>query len=185
MSTAMKFLLAGIAGLFLVVIIFAFVLFGFYNTCVRMENGLVAQYDQDKNNYSNYFSTLKEMAQVPSMYTDDLKKVYDGAIQSRYGADGSKALVQFIKEHNPNFDSKMYERIQLQIQSGRQSFEADQKSLIARQQAYRDQYETGMGAMFSGFFGFPTDKIKNIGIVTNEETEQAFTTKKAAPIQLR
>ena len=75
MSTAMKFLLAGIAGLFLVVIIFAFVLFGFYNTCVRMENGLVAQYDQDKNNYSNYLAKVQEVAQVPAMYTEDLSKV--------------------------------------------------------------------------------------------------------------
>lgn len=185
MSTSMKLLVAAIGGTILFAIIFALVLFGFYNSSIRQENGLEAQYKQNQNNYSNYFSSLKEMAQVPSMYTEDLQKVYDGAMKGRYGADGSKALVQFIQEHNPNFDSSMYSRLQTHIAAGRQSFEADQKTLLDKKRVYLDHLETGMGAIFSGVMGFPRKDLSVYDIVTNAETQEAFTTKKAAPIQLR
>lgn len=155
------------------------------STCIRAENGIKAQYEQNQNNYDNMFKKFKEMAEVPSFYADDLKKVYDSAIQSRYGADGSKAMFQFIKEHNPSFSDTTYVKLQSAIESGRNGFEADQKQLIDK----RREYENILGStqsLFVGFlFGFPHIDLNKYGIVTSDATQNAFTTGKADEIKLR
>ena len=156
-----------------------------YNTCVTHEAAIVAQYDQNRNNYDNYFKKIKEMAQVTDMYAGDFKKIYDGVMQGRYGADGSKAMMQWIQENNPQLSPELYTRIQQAIEAGRNGFEADQKALIARKQAY-DVYRKSFPNNFVvGLVGFPKIDLSKYDIVTSAETEKAFDTKKADPIQLR
>ncbi len=158
---------------------------GWYNTAIQMETTITAQYDQDRNNYAKMFNSLKEAAQVPEMYIDGLKQVYDSALKGRYGKDGSKAVFQWIKEVNPHVDSSLYTKLQSMIEANRNAFEANQKSLIDKRQVY----EIFLKQMPRGFvlqlMGFPKIDLNKYTIVTSEETEKAFDTKKAGPISLK
>jgi hypothetical protein len=185
MSTAVKIILACVGALFLVFIISVFSVIGIHNDCVHQESGLKAQYSQNQNNYANYFDKLKEAAQVPDMYASKLKDLYDGTMKGRYGAEGSKAMFQFIKEQNPTLDPKMFVQLQEIIEAGRNSFEADQKTLLDKKRVYENTLGSFPGSFFAGMMGFPKIDLKSIDIVINEETAKAFETKRAGPINLK
>jgi len=185
MSTAVKVILACVGALFLVLTISVFSIIGIHNDCVHQESGLRAQYSQNQNNYANYFDKIKEMAQVPDMAADKLKSLYDGVMKGRYGAEGSKAMFQFIQEQNPNFDQSMYTKLQQAIEAGRNSFEADQKTLLDKKRVYENTLGSFPGSLFASMMGFPKMDLKSIDIVINEETAKAFATKRAGPINLK
>jgi hypothetical protein len=185
MSTGTKVSLGLLAvfALFAIVGVSSFV--GINNDLITQENGLKAQYKQNQNNYDNYIKKLQEVAQVPAMYADDLKKVYQAAIAGRYGANGSQATFQFIKEHNPNFDSSLYAKIQQIIEAGRNSFEADQKTLLDKKRVYEISLQQFPDNFVARLLGFPKIDLTQYDIITSDETERAFSTKKSAPINLR
>ncbi len=185
----MRPIVAILTGFALFVVVSTVTLFsvgvGLYNDCIQQERGLVAQYGQNKNNYDNFRKKVQEVAQVPAMYTEDLKKVYDSAITGRYGKDGSKALFQFIQEHNPSFDGSIYKEVQQVIESGRNSFEADQKTLLDKRRVYEGTLRTFPNNIIVGFLGFPKIDLAKYDIVTSDETEKDFESKRSDGLKLR
>lgn len=185
MTKGMMIGLGGLAvsGVLLLAIIGSVI--GFNNTSIEMENGIKAQYSQNKNNYDNYFKKLKEAAQVPDMYTADMKKMWDGVMSKRYGANGSKALFSWIQEHNPTIDSSLYRKIQDIVESGRNAFESDQKMLLDKKREYDNYRMTFPNSLMASALHFPKIKLEDYNIVTSEETESIFSTKKSEPIKIR
>lgn len=184
MSTPIKAILGFLVACFLVVIIAVFSVIGTNNDCVRMEAGIKAQYSQNQNNYDNMFKKFMEATQVTSMYTEDLKKVYDSAIQARQKNAGN-VMMNFVKEHNPTFDASMYKNLQVMIESGRNTFESNQKMLLDKKRNYEVQIGSFPAVFVVRVLGFPKIDLDKFDIVTSGQTQEAFDTKKAKAIKLR
>jgi len=152
----------------------------------RLEVAISAKYQDNENVYANGTQKVMEIAQVPAMMADDLARVTREAIGGRYGANGSQAVFQMLREQNPQLDASMYRKIQTVIESFRDEFKNSQTQLLDQCR----NYETLRGNVWSGFWlnlaGYPKKDInKMCTIVTTEKARQTFETKRDTGIQLR
>ncbi len=157
---------------------------GSKNTCVSFEQRIQAQYTKNQNVYDSFWKTVKEVAQVPEKYAADTKSIYEAALKGRYGADGSKAVFQFLKEQNPTLDASLYKTIQDAMQSGRRDFKNNQTVLIDVKQEYQIYINSFPRSIVVSVLGYPTIKLGDFDIVTSDQTDKAFKTKKADEIKI-
>lgn len=156
----------------------------FSNTCNRYENGLKAVYTNNQNIYSQGFSAVKEMAQVPKAYMADLEKLYAKVVEGREGS--GQELFRFIQEANPTVDTAMYVKVQQKIEAFRLDFQAGQKELISHRQEY-ENYLTGTmaGTVYNGFAGYPHVDLDKFKVVTSDVTQEVFGAgKETAPMNV-
>lgn len=155
-----------------------------YNLGNRTENQLTAMLENNENIYANGTQKVIEIAQVPSMYAEQVSKVTREAIQGRYGQDGSKAVFQFLQEQNPQLDPAIFAKIQVVIEEFRNKFELAQRDMID----VKRMYNTQLGSLWTGFWlgvaGYPKVDMKKFEIVTTERARQTFDTKRDQGINL-
>lgn len=156
-----------------------------YNTGNRLEKTIEAQWTDNTNVLSSYHTKIEEAVQVPEMYKNDFKEVVVGALEGRYGDGGSKATFQWIKEHNIDFDSALYTKIQQMIESGRNEFKNSQSKLIDKKRVY----ETKLGSLWGGAWlkiaGYPKVDLKKFNIVVAESAQKVFESGKDKALKLR
>lgn len=154
------------------------------NEFARQEEGILAEYKNNQNKLSGHFQKIQEMVQVPEMYTDDLKKVFDSAIQGRY-KDKNPVLL-FVQEHNPNFDSKLYTNLQVEISAGRDDFKTGQTSLLSRCQSYDTLRRTFPASMWATGYPSPNhDWNKICTPITDVLTDKVYESGHSEPLKLR
>lgn len=182
----MKIVLAAIAALFLAIVGIGVVSYiSAYNTGNRLEQQIVATYDDNRNILAQYGNAIAEAAQIPEMQRDDLTKVVTAALEGRYGADGSKAVFQMIQEQNPQIDSSVYTKLQQMIEAGRARFEMSQTRLIDQKRIYTTHLGSFWKGMWMNIAGYPKIDLAKFEIVSSERANAAFDTKLEAPIKLR
>ena len=148
----------------------------------RAERVLEATWEDNENILAQYSLKVNEVVQVPAMYKNDFKEVYEAAMSGRYGDNGSEAMFQFLKEQNPQLDSALYIKIQQIMEAGRNEFKVAQTRLVDQKRVY----VTNLGYVWKGFWldtaGYP---MLNVGfqggaddfeIITSEYAIDAFET---------
>lgn len=149
----------------------------------RTEQQLKTKMEDNENVYAQGTQAIMEIAQVPTMYKNDLLEVVKADIQGRYGSEGSKATFQWLKERQLNLDSSMYKAIQQQIIAFRNKFENSQREMLD----IRRSYETSLGNFWEGFWlklaGYPKLDLSKYTIVTTNKARQTFDTKRDEGIQ--
>ncbi len=156
-----------------------------HNTGNAFDQAVIAASDETRSVLSAYATTIQEAAQVPDMQRDDLIAVVTAALDARYGENGTQAMFQAIQEQNPQINSEVYTELQRIIRAGRADFALAQKKLIDVKRAY----QTALGSFWQGMWmriaGYPKINLAEYEIITDDRTEEAFRTKREAPIQLR
>lgn len=175
----------------LAIILTPIVCIGFYaisvnNKNVEFETNIVNYNKASESTLSNYTLKIQDMAQVPQMYADDLKSVIDKTFQGRYGSDGSRAVVQFMKENNIQLDSQMYKNLQIAMEAGRNEFNLSQIRKFDACGGYENQLGYAMSGMTSRILGFPRIDVKKVcQVVSDTSTRKAFDTGVAEKINIR
>lgn len=149
------------------------------------ETALKTKMDDNRQLLGKHSTQIGEMAQVNTMYRDDLAKVYSDALEGRYGENGSGAIMQWIQEQNPNMDSALYTRLSQKIEANRDEFANEQRILLDQKRAY----ETQLGLVWSGFWlrltGYPKVNLEDIKVISSTHSNKAFETGVDDGIQLR
>ena len=159
---------------------------GAHNTGVRYEANIEKFHRETQNTLSSYTMKIKDMAQIPDMYVEDLKKVIDATFQGRYGEDGSQATMQWIKEQNLNFDSTMYTRLQQTMEAGRGEFKLSQTKKLDICGNYEIARNNFWGGMWMKFAGYPKKDIDKLcAIILDTQTNEVFETGEAQQIKIR
>lgn len=165
---------------------------GYRNTAMSFENDIPAQYTQTQNVYDNGWKKVVEVAQVPAMQAAQVKDVYDGVMKGRYGADGSKAMIQVLQEQNPNLPTETYVTIQRTVEAFHDEFQSSQQNLIARKQEYAKFITATTAGLFYNWLGkfphihigVPTGTQDDYQIVTSDKTQGDFQRHKADALDL-
>lgn len=158
-----------------------------FNYGNRAEKTIKAEFTNLENVRSAYGLKVAEVAQVPTMYKDDVKEVVTAALEGRYGAEGSKAVFQFLHEQNPSLDVSVYRAVQQVVEAGRNEFKTSQTAFVDNLRAY----ETNRGYLWKGFWlrvaGYPTAEFvaANYGIISDAATQEVFSKKVDSTIKLR
>jgi len=181
----MKYLIATLVVVIGIIAIGATSYISAFNTGNRLENQIVATYEDNQNVLAQYGNRIAEAAQIPAMQRDDLAAVVTAALDARYGEEGSQAMFQFIQEQNPTIDSTVYTQLQRMIEAGRIDFASAQTRLIDQKRVY----ETALGSFWGGTWmriaGYPSIDLDEYNIVVNARTVEAFETGQEEAIQLR
>ena len=191
MSTLGKVTLIGVVSAVVIGGVFMLTVIGWYNDAVSLEESTIAQYRDNKNEYDAFWKKVKETAQIPDKYKEDFKDILVSETTAKFGEQGSQAMFQWFKDRDINFNSKVYEKIQNVIESGRDDFKRAQTMLLDKQRKYNVHIKSFKGKMLSGIAGMPNPisgelaprsdldgdgvlTVLDYPIVTSKRTEKAF-----------
>ena len=152
-----------------------------YNEGNRMETGIVYQQEKNKTSFDSMWKTILETAQVTKQYSKDIKSISVETAKARYGEGGSKAIILFLQEQGIQVDSALYSKLMTIIETKRGTFDRSQEALVARLQEYDLWRKSPRVKMVNWlwFMHFPKIDLNKYQVVTSDETQKAFDTKKA------
>lgn len=138
------------------------------NQNARLTNLFEAKQKESKTVHSEMWQTVKEIGGVTDAYSSKFDSIYSHIMDARY-AKGDGSLMKFITESNPNFDTRLYEKLANVIEAKRIKFTDIQKDLLDIDREHNDLITTFPGTLFLA--GAPKFKVQ---IVTSTRTEKAF-----------
>ena len=144
--------------------------FSYQNQNVDLTEQINSKINVNKANYSKMWQIIKQQGQISEKYAKDFKEIYPELIAGRYSG-GQGKMMQWVQEHNPNFDTSLYSKLMNSIEAQRESFYTNQVQL----QDLSRQHNVLLNRVPSKWF---LSNIKPIEVpnVINKASEKAFET---------
>lgn len=175
----MKKALIGLIPVVLLAVIYGFMSVHYKNTEIRLRNQVGAQQKSNAAVFDNTWKIISQQAQISSEYKEAFKEIYPALMEGRYGNARGGALLSFITEANPQFDTKLYEKLANSVEAQRTVFTREQQKLIDLKREHDD-----LLAVFpSNWFVGDREPVE-IRIVTSSRTEATFESGKDDDVDL-
>lgn len=136
---------------------------------ISLENQIEAQHVSNKSNYDNMWKTFKEMTQVTELQAEQFKDVYTDLITGRN--QDPELLFKMVQENNPQLGTQVYSDLQNAIESGRKTFDNNQKRIADIIREYNTQIDRYV--ILNSFMN-RQKKNSDDYIITSDRTKQAY-----------
>ena len=113
----------------LLVIILIAMYFSYNNREVALRKEAEAQRGKIETVHDTMWKTLKQEAGVTDEYRKTFERIYPELIAGRYSA-GNGELLSMIQEQNPNFDTRLYDKLMQSIEVQRAHFASSQQRML-------------------------------------------------------
>jgi hypothetical protein len=173
MTNTVLIIASGVILLTLVILYFVY-----NNREVALRKEAEAQLGKIESVYDTMWKVLKQEAGVTEQYRKTFEEIYPKLIAGRYAGDGNE-LVKMIKESNPTFDTKLYDKLMQAIEVQRAYFASAQQRML---DIIRER-ETLIESMPSGWFVRNKSKIDYV-VISSTETQSTLSTRREDNIEL-
>jgi hypothetical protein len=168
-------LTGGVVVLFALVVVMMY--FNYTNQDADLRNLIAAKQKSNENHYDAMWKIISQLAQVKDEYKGDFKDVYGAIMDGRYqGEKGT--LMLWIKEHNPEFDSKIYMKLMTAIEANRKEFMYNQDEILNMKKAHDNLRTLAPSRWF-----VVNNEIK-VQVVTSTKAMEVFQSGKDDDVQL-
>lgn len=170
--------IACIVGIFFaIIIVVVMMVSGTYNGANKLEKQITKLHKSSENELATLSLKALEISGVARASAKDQLEYMKGSMQGRYGADGSKATMQWIKENNPKFDNNIRIKVAEVLDGGRDNFKNAQKIKLDACAGYSVKLDNLIGGTVLRMMGFPKiDMSKQCEIITSNHAKKAFET---------
>jgi hypothetical protein len=161
-----------------VVIILVSMYFSYNNREVALRKEAEAQSGKIETVHDTMWKTLKQEAGVTDEYRNTFEKIYPELIAGRYSKDGGE-LLKMINEQNPNFDTRLYDKLMQSIEVQRAHFASSQQRML---DIIRER-DTLLESMPSKWFISNKSKIDYV-VISSDATADVMSTRRDNNVEL-
>jgi hypothetical protein len=100
------------------------------NRYIDINNQYIKQQNRIETFHDTMWKTIKQSTNVTDKAKESFKEMYIPLVEGRYSHGGGQ-MMQWIKENNPQFDFKLFDKLMTQIESLRKQFFNEQDMMQA------------------------------------------------------
>lgn len=171
-------MLVGLIILGVVLLILVVMYFHYNNREVALRKEAEAQQGKIESVYDTMWKTLKQQAGVTDQYRKTFEEIYPKLIAGRYSQEGGE-LMKFIQESNPNFDTRLYDKLMQAIEAQRAYFSSAQQRML---DIIRER-ETLIEQMPSGWFITNKSRIE-YEVISSTDSKNTMISRREDDIEL-